>query len=77
MPLGHWNWKLNQALSNSSIYDQEILAGKLVLSSQSRLLKSNPIVWPCDQEPVKSSQKGQPPEKAKENDGGHTSASSG
>ena len=37
----------------------------LVLSSQSRLLGSNPIVWPFDQEPVKSFQKGQPPEKAK------------
>ena len=37
----------------------------LVLSSQSRLLGSNPIVWLCDQEPVKSFQKGRPPEKAK------------
>ena len=37
----------------------------LVLSSQSRLLGSNPIVWLCDQEPVKSFQKGPPPEKAK------------
>ena len=37
----------------------------LVLSSQSRLLGSNPIVWLCDQEPVKPFQKGPPPEKAK------------
>ena len=37
----------------------------LVLSSHSRLLGSNPIVWLCDQEPVKSFQKGPPPEKAK------------
>ena len=37
----------------------------LVLSSQSRLLGSNPIVWLCDQQPVKSFQKGSPPEKAK------------
>ena len=37
----------------------------LVLSAQSRLLGSNPIVWLCDQEPVKSSQKGPPPEEAK------------
>ena len=36
----------------------------LVLSSQSQLLGSNPIVWLCDQEPVKSFQKGPPPEKA-------------
>ena len=65
MPLGHWNWKWNQARSNYSTYDQELLAGMLVLSSQSRLLGSNPIVWLCDQEPVKSFQKGPPPEKAK------------
>ena len=37
----------------------------LALSSQSRLLGCNPIVWLCDQEPVKSSQKSQPPEKLK------------
>ena len=36
-----------------------------VISSQSRLLGSNPIVWLRDQEPVKSFQKGPPPEKAK------------
>ena len=65
VPLGHWNWKWNQARSNYSTYDQELLAGMLVLSSQSRLLGSNPIVWLCDQEPVKSFQKGPPPEKAK------------
>ena len=38
VPLGHWNWKWNQARSNYSTYDQELLAGMLVLSSQSRLL---------------------------------------
>ena len=65
MPPGHWNWKWNQARSNYSTYDQELLGGMLVLSSQSRLLRSNPIVWLCDQEPVKSFQKGPPPEKAK------------
>ena len=65
MPLGHWNWKWNQARSNYSTYDRELLAGMLVLSSQSRLLGSNPIVWLCDQEPVKSFQKGPPPGKAK------------
>ena len=63
--LGHWNRKWNQARSNYSTYDQKLLAGMLVLSSQSRLLESNPIFWLCDQEPVKSFQKGPPPEKAK------------
>ena len=65
MPLGHWNWKSNQARSNYSTYHQELLAGMLVLSSQSRLLGSNPVVWLWDQQPVKSFQKGAPPEKAK------------
>ena len=37
----------------------------LVLSSQSRLLGTNSIVWICDQEPVKRFQKGPPPEKEK------------
>ena len=37
----------------------------LVLSSQSRLLGSNPVVWLCDQEPVRTFQKGLSPEKAK------------
>ena len=65
VPLGHWNWKWNQARSHYSTYDQELLAGMLVLSSQSRQSGSYPIVWLCDQEPVKSFQKGPPPEKAK------------
>ena len=37
----------------------------LALSSQYRLLKSNPIVWLCDHELVKSFQKGPSPKKAK------------
>ena len=37
----------------------------LVLSSQARLLGSNPVVPLCDQEPVRTFQKGPPPEKAK------------
>ena len=37
----------------------------LLLSSQSRLLGTNPLVWLCDQEPVKTFQKGPRPEKAK------------
>ena len=36
----------------------------LVLSSQARLLGSNPVVWLCDQEPLLTFQKGPPPEKA-------------
>ena len=65
VPLGHWNWKWKQARGNYSTYEQELLVGMLVLSSQSRLLGSNPVVWLCDQEPVRTFQKGPPPEKAK------------
>ena len=65
VPLGRWNLRGNQAGSNYSTYNQEILAGMLVPSSQSRLLGTNPIVWLCDQEPVKTFQKGLPPEKTK------------
>ena len=65
VPVGHWNCKWNQARSNCSTYDQELLTGMLVLSSNSRLLGSNPIVWLCDQELVKSFQKRPPQEKAK------------
>ena len=44
VPLGHWNWKWNQARGNYSTYEQELLAGMLVLSSQAPLLGSNPVV---------------------------------
>ena len=65
MPLGHCNWKWNQARSNYRAYDQELLAGMLVLSLHSRLLGTNSIVWLCEQEPVKTFQKRPPPEKGK------------
>ena len=35
VPLGHCNWQWNQARSNYSTYDQELLAGMVVLSSHS------------------------------------------
>ena len=63
--LGHWNWKWNQARGHYSTYEQELLAGMLVLSSESPLLGSNPVVWLCDQELVHTFQKAPPPEKAK------------
>ena len=43
VPLGRWNWKWNQARSNYSTYDQELLAQMLVLSPQSPLLGTHPI----------------------------------
>ena len=65
VPLGHWNWKWNQARGNYSTYVQELLVGMLVLSSQARLFGSNPVVWLCDQELVRTLQKGPRPEKAR------------
>ena len=65
LPLGHWNWKWNQARGYYCTYEQELLAGMLALSSQARLLGSNPVVWLCDQEPVRTLQKRPQPEKAK------------
>ena len=65
VPLGHWNWKWKQARGKYSTYEQELLAGMLVLSSQSRLLGSNPVVWLCNQEPVRTFQKGAPSDKAR------------
>ena len=41
VPLGHWNWKWNQARGNYSTYEQELLPGMLVLSCQARLLGGN------------------------------------
>ena len=64
VPLGHWTWKWNQARGNYSTYEQELLPGMLVLSSQSQLLGSNRVVWLCDQEPVCIFQYGPRPEKA-------------
>ena len=65
VPLGHWNWKWNQARGSYSTYEQELLAGMQAPSSQARLLGSNPVDWLCDQEPVRTFKKGPPPEKAK------------
>ena len=37
----------------------------VVLSSRSRLLGISPVVWLCDQEPIRTFQKGPPPAKAR------------
>ena len=39
VPLGHWNWKWSQARGNYSTYEQKLLTGVLVLSSQAQLLR--------------------------------------
>ena len=49
----------------------------LVLSSQARLLESNPVVWLCDQEPVRTFQKVPHLKKSSHGAGGPTSANYG
>ena len=53
VPLRHWNWKWKAARSHYHTYEQELLAGVLVLASQHRILGTNPITWLCDQDSVK------------------------
>ena len=65
VPLGHWNRKWKQARGNYSTYELQLLADMLVISSDSRLLGSNPLVWLCGQELVRNFQKGPRPGKAK------------
>ena len=54
VPLGHWNWKWSGARSRYATYEQELLAGILVLSGQSRIFNRNKIAWLCDQKAVES-----------------------
>ena len=62
VPLGHWNWKWNAARSQYHTYEQELLAGVLVLASQHRILGTNPITWLCDQDSVKYFMERPPPD---------------
>ena len=62
IPLGHWRWKWNAARSHYHTYEQELLAGDLVLASQHRILGTNPITWLCDQDSVKYFMERPPPD---------------
>ena len=53
VPLGCWNWKWNPARSHYSTYEQELLAGVLVIAAQSRIIHDLPLCWLCDQEATK------------------------
>ena len=53
VPLGHWTSKWNAARSHYHTYEQELLAGVLVLASKHRILGTNPITWLCFQDSVK------------------------
>ena len=58
------DWKSNQVRPKYSTYDQELRPWMLVLSFQSRVLGTNPVLWLCNQEAAKTVPKGAPPEKA-------------
>ena len=62
VPLGHWKSKRNSARSNYSVYQRELLAGVLVLTSQARVLADSPVVWLRDQASTSTFLKGLPPE---------------
>ena len=62
---GHWNWKWNLARSVYSVYERKLLAGVLLLSSQTRLLADNPVVWLCDQATTSTFLKGLAPANAR------------
>ena len=61
VPLGHGDWKSNAARSHYHTYEQELLAGVLVLASLHRILGTNPITWLCDQDSVKYFMERPPP----------------
>ena len=62
VPIGHWNWKWNDTRRRYGTYEQELLAGVLVLASQTRLLNGNRVVWLCDQKAVETFMSAGPPE---------------
>jgi len=66
VPIGHFNWKWNDARKNYATYEQELLSGVLALGSQRRILGHLPIVWLCDQEAVSHFVKGTPPDNARQ-----------
>ena len=61
VPLGHWNWKWNPTRQRYFTYEQELLAGVLTISTQSRILQNLPIVWFCDHEALKTFLDKEPP----------------
>ena len=61
VPLGHWNWKWNDARVKYDVYQCELLAGILTLRSQFRILSGLPIIWFCDNKATKTFLDSPPP----------------
>jgi hypothetical protein len=53
VPLGYWNWKWCPTRGRYSTFEQELLAGVLIFSSQCRIIQHLPLVWFCDHEALK------------------------
>ena len=63
VPLGYWSWKWNGARLNYSVWEQELLAGVLLLSSQRRILRmANMVAWLSDQVTCTVFKRGDPPQ---------------
>ena len=61
VPIGNWNWKWDPTRSRYSTFEQELLAGVLIFSTQARILQSLPIVWFCDHEALRTFLEKEPP----------------
>ena len=61
VPLGHWNWKWNDARVKYDTYQRELLAGILTIGSQYRIIHGLPIIWFCDNQATKTFLEGPPP----------------
>ncbi len=48
VPIGHWNWKWNEARSKYHIWELEMLSGVLALAANYRLVAGLPLVWLTD-----------------------------
>jgi transposase InsO family protein len=65
VPLGHWNWKWNEARAKYDVYQRELLSGILTIGAQFRILAGLNIVWFCDNSATKTFLDAPPPMNAR------------
>ena len=63
--IGNWNWKWDPTRSRYSTFEQELLAGVLIFSTQARILQPLPVVWFCDHEALRTFLDKEPPVNAR------------
>ena len=61
VPLGHFNWKGNDARKDYFTYEKELLSGVLTIASQHRIVSHLPITWFCDHHALKTFLDSAPP----------------